>query len=351
MEREARCSGRGLSSLFLEALRQLDPARLVARRLERESAFARCVAIGKAAAAMASACPPAIPRLVLDAADSSHPFLDERSFRAGRRLLEFVPGPGRTLFLISGGASAVVEVCAPGVDPQDWCRRWADLYRQGLSIVEMNRIRSDHSAIKGGKLLDYLEGPSLTLVLSDVLQGPQWVGSGLTWSQSSAEHAFEVLADGLSLARQVAACLAREGWRPRLEEPLVGTLTEAVGRIQGWDPAPGEAVLASAEVRVEVRGSGQGGRCQELVLQMLPWLAQNHLTLLAAASDGGDGPTPAAGAWGEPGTLQRAQARGLDPADYLKRQDSYSFFQALGESWQPGATGNNLNDVVILLAG
>jgi glycerate 2-kinase len=332
-----------LYQAFLAAVRSLDPAQLVRARVPNWRG--RAVAIGKAAGAMAAGLPAAVGRLVISpypgqGFQSSHPLLSSRSYVAGKALLDFLKGPEETLFLISGGASALVEVAPEGQDPQAWIEEWPRLYRQGLDIVAMNRIRARHSAIKGGGLLDFLQGPSLTLLLSDVLQGPQWVGSGLTWRDPQpSQHPLEVLADGRALAEAVARQLPEV--ECLIQKPICTSLDQALQQIQSWAPAPGQAFLAPAEVTLPVRGSGRGGRCQHLAAAAIGWLRSRPFKLLVAASDGADGPTPAAGACVD-GTLP-------DPAAFLKNDDSYGFFRSIARNWEPGPTGNNLNDLILLI--
>ena len=338
-----------LRRLFEQAVTDLDPARLVRNRLEGgDFQPSRVVAIGKAAQRMVDGCPQGWSRLVISPYEprnpsefqSSHPQLTRLSYRAGGLLTDFIHGSGPVLLLISGGASALVEVSPSGQDPTAWMAEWRELLGAGLDIVAMNQQRARHSAIKGGKLLDWLAGPSLTLLLCDVLQGPQWVGSGLTWRQPQPpQHRLEVLADGARLVRQMERRMV--GYRCDLREPLTGSLDQAVEAITQWAPAPGEAVLASAEVTLAVHGSGTGGRCQHLAACLVPWLRGKPYLFLAAASDGVDGNAPSSGACVD-GTFP-------DPAAYLASQDSYHYFLDCGEVWNPGPTGNNLNDLLVLV--
>lgn len=338
-----------LCRLFEQALQRLDPTALVRERLSVGDFLpARVAAIGKAAQRMVDGCPGHWPRLVISPypardeheLESTHPMLSQRSYLAGRRLTRFLEGPEPSLLLISGGSSALVEVAPAGQDEAAWILHWKELLGAGLDIVAMNQQRARHSAIKGGGLLDWLSGPSLTLLLSDVLQGPGWVGSGLTWREPQPpQHRIEVLADGRRLVEEMEFTLA--GYRCRRQEPLMGSLEQARQTIQYWSPAPGEAMLASAEVTLAVRGQGRGGRCQHLAAALVPWLREKPYVFLAAASDGVDGTAASAGACVD-GTLP-------DPAAYLEEQDSYGYFQSLGEIWNPGPTGNNVNDLLVLL--
>ena len=71
----------------------------------------------------------------------------------------------------------------------------------------------------------------------------------------------------------------------------------------------------------------------------------------SAGTDGTDGPTDAAGALADGQTLERARRQGLDPARRLAENDSYHFFEALGDLLKTGPTRTNVMDVRILLAG
>ncbi|MGB9879529.1 MAG: MOFRL family protein, partial [Anaerolineae bacterium] len=118
------------------------------------------------------------------------------------------------------------------------------------------------------------------------------------------------------------------------------------------DPLPRPACLITGgETTVTLRGNGRGGRNQEMALGAVADLAGlEEVVLLTLATDGGDGPTEAAGAAVSGTTLARAQARGLDPYDYLARNDSYTFFAALEDLLITGPTQTNVNDLAFLFA-
>jgi hydroxypyruvate reductase len=134
-------------------------------------------------------------------------------------------------------------------------------------------------------------------------------------------------------AREIGALLAR----------LAQRLDEAPGLTR---PA---CLIVGGETTVTIRGNGRGGRNQELALAAVARLAGLHNVLFVTlATDGGDGPTDAAGATVTGETLARARALGLDPADFLARNDAYAFFDALGDLLRPGPTLTNVNDLAFL---
>jgi hydroxypyruvate reductase len=103
---------------------------------------------------------------------------------------------------------------------------------------------------------------------------------------------------------------------------------------------------------VTIRGDGKGGRNQEFALaSALAIDGIANLVVLAGGTDGNDGPTDAAGAIADGETLARARSQGLDPFDYLKRNDAYHFFQALDDLVITGPTRTNVMDVYMVLVG
>jgi hydroxypyruvate reductase len=115
---------------------------------------------------------------------------------------------------------------------------------------------------------------------------------------------------------------------------------------------PPFCIIAGGETTVTLGiNPGHGGRNTELALAAVPELAgQPNALLITLATDGEDGPTDAAGAVVTGDTLHRASQLGLDPADFLTRHDSYTFFETLGDLLRPGATGTNVNDLTFLFA-
>jgi hydroxypyruvate reductase len=115
------------------------------------------------------------------------------------------------------------------------------------------------------------------------------------------------------------------------------------------NPGRRAAVIADGEVSSPVTGNGVGGRNLAFVLHCVEKIAGQGVAVLSAGTDGIDGSSPAAGAVADGETLTRAKALGLNPSDYFRRSDSYTFFQKLGDAIETGPTGNNLRDLRILL--
>ena len=111
-------------------------------------------------------------------------------------------------------------------------------------------------------------------------------------------------------------------------------------------------VIAGGETTVTVRGSGTGGRCQELALAAAVEIAGiDNIVILAGGTDGTDGPTDAAGALVDGTTLARAARRGLDAREFLSNNDAYHFFQSLDDLIITGPTNTNVNDVMLAMVG
>jgi hydroxypyruvate reductase len=108
-------------------------------------------------------------------------------------------------------------------------------------------------------------------------------------------------------------------------------------------------LISGGETTVTIRGTGKGGRNQELALGATKSLSgSDQLILASLATDGGDGSTDAAGAVTTHETYSRGLAMGLDPHDYLRMNDSYHYFELLGDLIKTGPTLTNVNDIVVI---
>lgn len=396
-----------LLQIFSNALEKLTGEYLVesARFVKPvESNEWRVIAIGKAAASMACGAidcfgrrnisqllvitkpghvRPWLSRLTrAEILESAHPVPDLSSLRAGQRLLEVIrqPSSGAFLFLISGGASSLVEVLHPDIQLADLQRvnRW--LQAKDIPVHTVNAVRSRLSLIKGGKLLRYLTTrPGCVLLLSDV-QGddPGSIGSGLLSTTREDVSLPEVMPAWLERLLPAADTGPQP---PAMPNHVIGNLQTAlkvvadIARQTGLpvtvfdDELAGPAVVAGKEMAaclcrvnpgIYIRGGettvelpqspGRGGRNQQFALAAATQLTgRDDIHLLALGTDGDDGNTDDAGALVDGYTLARGMDAGLHAGKCLQRADAGSFLEASGDLVTTGATGTNLRDLVIAI--
>ncbi len=318
--------------------------------------------------------------------ESSHPVPDEYSLKAGAALEQFVrtaPADAGLLLLVSGGASSLVEVLPEGVEEDSLARINSWLLASGFAIGAMNRVRKRVSRIKGGRLAEALNGRrALCLMISDVPgDDPKVIGSGLLvphepgdidvsdldlpgWLKTIAGKAppltdrrlfekvqLEVVARPADARDAAGKTLAAERRRARVHaEILEGDAAEIGSKmakrlIQGL---PGAEIWASETTVVLPESPGRGGRCQSFALAAALEIAgRQDIVLLAAGTDGTDGPGEDAGALVDGDTIQRGRLAGLDPRRCLENADAGSFLDASGDLLNTGPTGTNVMDLII----
>jgi hydroxypyruvate reductase len=288
----------------------------------------------------------------------AHPVPDERSLAAGERLLGWVqslPPRVQPLFLISGGASSLVEVPEPGVTLHDLEELTRRAFAEGLDIGELNRRRTALSRIKGGRLAAALHGRAArALFISDVPgDDPRVIGSGLIGPAADGEDTIErrVVA---SVEHAVAAVgAAAAAWGLSVQAPGPRFAGDAL-----WLAArfAHELRLSSAELAVWGGEStvalpphpGRGVRNQHLALAVARLIAgEADLMLLAAGTDGIDGVTEDAGALVDGESCARIALAELDAERCLASADSACALAASGDLVHLGPTGTNVGDLVI----
>lgn len=290
---------------------------------------------------------------------SAHPVPDERSLAAGARLLAAVGSLAADelpLLLISGGASSLVEVLRPPFTLADLSALNRRLLADGVDIGTANAQRRDRSHIKGGALVERLEGrPAIALFMSDVPRDdPEVIGSGLAGPVPGDRVQRRVVACVDDAVAAVRAAATGEGFS-------VGAAPERFAGDAATLGAHFAAGLATRAVDVLVRGGestvrllgapGRGGRNQHLALAAARELrGLDDFTLLAAGTDGIDGPTDDAGALVDGGSWQRIADAGFDGDDCLARADAGTALEAAGDLVHTGPTGTNVGDLVIGLA-
>ena len=338
--------------------------------------------------------------IVLHAA--THPIPSPKGVNGVRRMLELVGRPSSdtlVICLVSGGGSALMPLPMEGVSLEEKAQMTRMLMNVGATIQELNIVRKHLSGIKGGWLAKRLYPSTvLALVVSDVVGDPlDSIASGPLYPDPSTfEDALRVLKKYRLVARApigVVTALKKgvNGQLPETPKPgevyfenvhhfvigsnriaclgahrelnaagknpvfltsrlegearMVGRIFAAIATEEPYGGAPGSFVTGG-ETTVRVRGSGRGGRNQEAALAALLELSgTSGIAIAFAGSDGLDGTTEAAGALIDSSTLERARLAGLDPAEYLRRNDSYSFFRKTGDLIITGPTGTNVNDI------
>lgn len=286
--------------------------------------------------------------------ESAHPVPDERSLYAGQILLDFLQGlpeQANVLFLISGGASSLVEVLEEGYTLADLQQATSVLLSNGVDIHEINRVRCDLSRIKGGKLWQFLgERQVRCLLLSDVPgDDPAVIGSGLLFPAPKEDFDWQIVAsNGMALSAMAAAALPDTA---RMMPEFLSGEAEAVAQAcveYLRNSAPG-LYLWGAETTVFLPSEpGRGGRNQHLALAAANCLqADDAIFLLAAGTDGTDGMTDDAGALVDNGTIRRGNAENLDPDTCLLMADAGTFLDVSGDLIHTGPTGTNVMDVII----
>ena len=323
----------------------------------------------------------------LQCIESDHPVPGKRTLEAGRCLFDYVSeraGRGRFLFLLSGGASSLVEVLPDGLDLDGVREINTALLGSGLNIGRMNALRRSISHIKGGRLAKCLgDSDALSLLISDVPgDDPAVIGSGLLTPVRDAVN----LDDYPPAVRKVLAHVdlpppAEPGDCARVETRIIAKLDDAkvaasdAAKAVGYettlmsefldgdasetgaelaqvllDAAPGVYVWGGETSVVLPDAPGRGGRNQHLALSAATVLSgHDGVYLLAAGTDGTDGVSDDAGGMVDGGTVTRGEAAGMRATDSLARADSGRLLEAAGDLVTTGPTGTNVMDLVIAL--
>ncbi|MDR6773279.1 glycerate kinase [Azospirillum sp. BE72] len=410
-----------LQAMFQAAVAAASPARCVPPHLPAPpKGRTVVVGAGKAAAAMAKAVEDhwsgplsglvvtryghAVPTRCIEVVEAGHPVPDAAGEEAARRILALAGelGPEDLLLcLISGGGSSLLALPAPGISIADKQAVARALLRSGASIDEMNCVRKQLSAIKGGRLAAATRAPVLSLIISDVPgDDPSVIASGPTVpdrttasdalgiletyridppaavvrhltamresavrSDRRAVEAKTILIATPQMALEHAAEVASAaGYAPLIlgnaiegEASQTALVHAGIARqvVEHGQPVTAPCVLLSGgETTVTVRGHGRGGRNAEFLLALAVALdGMPGVHALAGDTDGIDGTEDNAGALLAPDTLVRAAGLGIDAKARLADNDGYGFFQALGDLVVTGPTLTNVNDFRAILIG
>jgi glycerate 2-kinase len=344
--------------------------------------------------------------------EAGHPLPDESGWRGAKKIIELLRSTGErdlVIFLISGGGSALLPAPAEGLTLEDEQQMTNLLLECGATIHEINAVRKHISSVKGGQLARLAHPAVLvSLILSDVIGDRlDSIASGPTVPDEStfeiclrilekygltarippavSEHlekgarqeigetpkpgdpAFDrtqnVIIASNAQAVEAAAEKARTlGYHSLVLSTFIEGETREIARmhtalakeiIRSGRPVRRPACLISGgETTVTIHGPGLGGRNQEFSLAAAIEIdGLDDVVVLSGGTDGTDGPTEAAGAIADSTTSQRGRALGLEPEAYLFNNDSYHFFQPLGDLLVTGPTFTNVMDLHLVLVG
>ena len=343
--------------------------------------------------------------------EAGHPIPDRRGVSGAEQIVKMLENSTQkdlVICLFSGGGSALLVSPVPGVSLNELQHLTELLLASGATINEINTLRKHLDQVKGGQLAR-IASPAkvLCLILSDVVGDPlDVIASGPTVPDPTTfQDALNIL-DRYGIRNRIPKSILTyliQGQQDNSNEtPKIGdqiflnvenyivgsnrTATQAAisqAQIEGFNtltltnylqgeasqagkflgavlrqialqnqPIPRPAcIVVGGETTVTIKGRGLGGRNQELALGAVCELySLQDIALITLASDGGDGPSDAAGAVVTGDTLTRARVLGLDPDTYLANNDSYNFFSPLGDLLKIGPTQTNVNDLTFLFA-
>lgn len=341
--------------------------------------------------------------------EAGHPIPDENGVQATGEVLKLLKQADENtfvVFLMSGGGSALLTSPYKGIALAEKQAVTDLLLKAGADIKELNTVRKHISAVKGGRLAEIAyPAKMVSLILSDVIGDPlDVIASGPTSPDTSTyADAMKVIQKHGLVARMPGSVIniLTKGTQghipetPKKGEPVFGDVDNIIvgsnaiaveaakkaAELAGYKTAilstklSGEAsqvakdlakialdrkksltrgekfcLVAGGETTVTVKGDGKGGRNTEVALAFgLEIQGEQGITFLSAGTDGTDGPTDAAGAIVTGQMFSAAVKQGLDPHDYLARNDSYTFFRAINGLVITGPTGTNVMDVQLIL--
>lgn len=323
--------------------------------------------------------------------EAGHPVPDGNSYAGTQAILDMSKDLRETdtvLFLLSGGGSALFE--QPRIAPERMEQLTRLLLASGADITEINTIRKRLSLVKGGQFAAWCAPARVyTVVLSDILGDPlDMIAGGPTAPDASTARQAAAIAEKYSLPLTAEERLLLRAELPKAlpnaEAHIIGSVRQLCGAAMtgcaalGYEPilltdrlaceareagrflgaiarshaADGKrlAFLAGGETVVHLRGSGLGGRNQELALAAASELVGiPNAALLSVGSDGTDGPTDAAGGYADGDTCGELEGLGIDVEAYLNNNDAYHALQAVGNLIITGPTGTNVNDLSLVL--
>ena len=338
---------------------------------------------------------------------ASHPVPDEKSISAGNKVINYISSSTKddlVLFLISGGASALLSKPPSSISLKDKIILTDLLLKSGASINEMNTVRKHMSDIKGGRLAKLANpSPCHSLIISDVINDDiSSIASGPTTADNTTfKEAMDILENYKLLEKIPPSIISyiKKGINGDVDESpkeikncvnkiissnrLYREQLASFATLNGYEPVmiPGEitgeakkealllieyinkhtnnpsckplALISGGETVVNMTGSGKGGRNQELALSFLAnhekIQTKREWLLLSVGTDGIDGPTDAAGGIIDSISVNKMDELNLDVTSYLDNNDSYNFLKEVDSLYITGPSGTNVADIQLIL--
>ena len=326
--------------------------------------------------------------------EASHPVPDREGFLATQKILDLISGLSENdlvLALISGGGSSLMTSPVPGVSFADKQKINKELLRCGAPISDINLVRAKISSVKGGRLLERCYPSKVhTLIISDVPgDDPSLVASGPTFKKNVDSAKVIKIIDKYKLdvpksilkhlennldgnpeeiengnydiiASTSTAILAAKGFAEKegLGVTIISETVEGEAKLVAREMAKQviksqkkpHLYLSGGETTVSLKGSGMGGPNTEFLLSLSIALdSKEGVYAISCDTDGIDGNGDHAGAIIQPDTLLRATTAGLDPNEYLRNNNSYVFFDTIGDLIITGPTYTNVSDFRAIL--
>ena len=348
----------------------------------------------------------ALPLDKVQVIEAGHPVPDLAGFRGAQKIIQFLEQRNEkdlVFFLISGGGSALLPYPHEGLTLEDKRDVTKILLAVGANIQEINTLRKHLSQVKGGRLAKIAHPATLiSLILSDVIgddldsiaSGPtvpdrstfrdcvdivekyqitdrlpsvvmdifnKGIRGEIEDTPEAGDPAFErtqnlIIGSNIKAVEEAAKKATELGYNTLILSTFIEGETRDVAGVHAaiakeilssGNPIERPAcVISGGETTVTIRGGGKGGRNQEFSLAAAIDIdGLENVVLLSAGTDGTDGPTDAAGAISDGATVVRARKLGMDPNHYLRENDSYHFFKALGDLILTGPTFTNVMDL------
>ena len=288
---------------------------------------------------------------------SSHPLVSKKSIKAGTLLLDEVSNLQEDdyfIFLLSGGASAMIEKPIDGLNLDDFSKISKALLSSGIDIKALNSVRKSISQIKGGKLAASIKAQGSVLVLSDVIGDDlNTIGSA---PMNNGKFKHYIIGNNKIALKKAKKYIDKKVDKTKiittsLDKNSIEASSYISNIIKEYDKKyESFCLLFGGETTTIVEANGKGGRNQELALRLLIDNKFNkNISILCSGSDGIDGNSDANGAFVDFEISEKIKKLNLNANEYLKNCDSNTFFNKLSYDFVTGITGTNVMDFIIVL--